>query len=567
MMKNCQALLLGMASLTMGVPAIAQPEVRVVARGGDAAPGGGTFSGGGGFNKHAINDAGEVVFEGAIVGVPSGLFLETGGTLQEIVRVGDLVPGDSTRYFDRFGFLGANDGANLTISLPGTVAFEALTEDVSTGAFNRNGYWLGTPSGLTRIFEFGDAAPFIGMTATLEDKLDRSIAISPTGEAVIRSGYRLTSTSSIRDVILRYDGTLSAEAFEGGTLPGAFSTYEVLRPPYINPSNEIFFNFTKDDGGSVDQIYFDGLDVEQGDPVPGFSGHIFTDFANEINVSSDAGFAFVAGVACPMCPSGIPVFDRGLFRYLGGVGELVAAEGSVAPGTGGLQTFANLLNIPGGLRMNGDGDVAFLTELSSGTFGPFGIWKKGATGSLDKVAILGDPAPGITSNTFGTLLPPAIVSDGQVLFEAITNFGFAGVWATDSIGAILNVVNDSGTVDLGTPCSSDEYDVDGVSGTYLGEERGTQQGRTNNFNNNGEIVLVIDFKVGTATETAVMVFDTRPCRADLDGDGELTIFDFLAFQSAFDAMDPIADWDCDGMYTVFDGIEYNNDFDAGCDDW
>jgi len=54
------------------------------------------------------------------------------------------------------------------------------------------------------------------------------------------------------------------------------------------------------------------------------------------------------------------------------------------------------------------------------------------------------------------------------------------------------------------------------------------------------------------------------CRADLDDDGELTIFDFLAFQSAFDASDPVADFDDDGEFTIFDFLAFQSEFDAGC---
>jgi len=54
------------------------------------------------------------------------------------------------------------------------------------------------------------------------------------------------------------------------------------------------------------------------------------------------------------------------------------------------------------------------------------------------------------------------------------------------------------------------------------------------------------------------------CRPDLDGDGELTIFDFLAFQNAFDDMDPVADFDDDGEFTIFDFLAFQNAFDAGC---
>jgi hypothetical protein len=54
------------------------------------------------------------------------------------------------------------------------------------------------------------------------------------------------------------------------------------------------------------------------------------------------------------------------------------------------------------------------------------------------------------------------------------------------------------------------------------------------------------------------------CRADLDGDGSLTIFDFLTFQNLFDAGDPTADFDGDGSLTIFDFLTFQNEFDAGC---
>ncbi|MEO1278038.1 MAG: GC-type dockerin domain-anchored protein [Planctomycetota bacterium] len=54
------------------------------------------------------------------------------------------------------------------------------------------------------------------------------------------------------------------------------------------------------------------------------------------------------------------------------------------------------------------------------------------------------------------------------------------------------------------------------------------------------------------------------CRADFDGDGELNIFDFLAFQNAFNTGDLSADFDGDGDLTLFDFLEFQNEFDAGC---
>jgi len=62
-----------------------------------------------------------------------------------------------------------------------------------------------------------------------------------------------------------------------------------------------------------------------------------------------------------------------------------------------------------------------------------------------------------------------------------------------------------------------------------------------------------------------VVIEMTACAADFDGDGELTIFDFLAFQNAFDAGDPLADFDGDGELTIFDFLAFQNAFDAGCE--
>ncbi len=85
------------------------------------------------------------------------------------------------------------------------------------------------------------------------------------------------------------------------------------------------------------------------------------------------------------------------------------------------------------------------------------------------------------------------------------------------------------------------------------------------------------FTIDQATGAATLAFSSptfrsiaflggeAPCYADFDGDGELTIFDFLAFQNAFDASDLAADCDGDGSLTIFDFLCFQNAFDAGCE--
>ena len=58
--------------------------------------------------------------------------------------------------------------------------------------------------------------------------------------------------------------------------------------------------------------------------------------------------------------------------------------------------------------------------------------------------------------------------------------------------------------------------------------------------------------------------DSSSCYADLDGDGQLTVFDFLEFQNAFASGDATADCDGDGALSLFDFLCFQNAFSAGC---
>lgn len=82
-----------------------------------------------------------------------------------------------------------------------------------------------------------------------------------------------------------------------------------------------------------------------------------------------------------------------------------------------------------------------------------------------------------------------------------------------------------------------------------------------------DIVLSPSFLVGSLRFTsgaAVIERIELACRADLDGDGVLTLFDFLAFQNLFSVGDLAADFDGDGSLTLFDFLAFQNEFAAGC---
>ncbi len=60
------------------------------------------------------------------------------------------------------------------------------------------------------------------------------------------------------------------------------------------------------------------------------------------------------------------------------------------------------------------------------------------------------------------------------------------------------------------------------------------------------------------------VYGSFSCAADCDGDGELTIFDFLCFQNAFASGDDAADCDSDGTVSMDDFACFQAAFMAGC---
>lgn len=56
----------------------------------------------------------------------------------------------------------------------------------------------------------------------------------------------------------------------------------------------------------------------------------------------------------------------------------------------------------------------------------------------------------------------------------------------------------------------------------------------------------------------------QECYADCDGDGELSLFDFLCYTNLFNAGDDAANCDHQGGLDLFDFLCYTNAFNAGC---
>lgn len=281
-------------------------------------------------------------------------------------------------------------------------------------------------------------------------------------------------------------------------------------------------------------------------------------------------------------------------RNLNTSGQLIG-WGREPSGTGGLNfrgwlldtdntlTDLGLLNRPRAINDNG----LIVGEDNTGQDKAY-VWSDGDLINLHDPDIL----TGVTSRAFDVNNAGDIVGEAQ--FD-ISQPEYATLWrdagrgyepihVLDGLGfsrpqGMARAINEAGTIvgwwsDLDTPPFDGIHAYimpDGIDGDFfplidlvpdaasLGWEK---LQRADNINENGWIV-------GTGVRDGVLghAFLLIPieCAPDIDGDGQLTIFDFLAFQNLFDAGDLAADFDGDGELTIFDFLAFQNAFDAGCE--
>jgi hypothetical protein len=108
--------------------------------------------------------------------------------------------------------------------------------------------------------------------------------------------------------------------------------------------------------------------------------------------------------------------------------------------------------------------------------------------------------------------------------------------------------------------SIDWYTIDGGGGTSSGgsfEVAGTIGQADAGTHSGGQFTVEGGF-------WPVILTSEGGCAADLDGNGVLDLFDFLAFTNLFNAGDPDADFNGDGVRDLFDFLAFTNAFNGGC---
>jgi hypothetical protein len=80
----------------------------------------------------------------------------------------------------------------------------------------------------------------------------------------------------------------------------------------------------------------------------------------------------------------------------------------------------------------------------------------------------------------------------------------------------------------------------------------------------GATLLTVRIDDALTALTGDAIVEITPCPPDLDGDGSLTIFDFLTFQNSWQTGEEVADYDGDHDLTIFDFTSYQQAFEEGC---
>jgi hypothetical protein len=162
---------------------------------------------------------------------------------------------------------------------------------------------------------------------------------------------------------------------------------------------------------------------------------------------------------------------------------------------------------------------------------------------------------------------------------ALLTEGFIGPH-TDLVGADLfaNATQLESDVDLFaiefdiysfTGGNSTDFEVYNSNGDLIGSGSGpmNEPSHYGIVSENGDIAVVRIIEnnaAGELVDNISMYVGEGGCFADCDGDGELTILDFVCYQGLFQSGDPGADCDGNGELNILDFVCFQNEFQQGC---
>jgi hypothetical protein len=331
------------------------------------------------------------------------------GTLLAVALEGATAPGTGG---GTFGPIPAT--VDVAVANAGWSAFWA---DVSAGTTSK-GLFAAQPDGtVVLVFSVGEAVPAPG-TGTISDFLrvfvtEGGVVVALVATTGGTGGGFLSARVDGSGGVVEKDGVL----FFGDTLPAtplhaAPGTWTAVDDEQIRVDDQgsLFFVGTGSTGGTppngVWRVDRDGSDLIAlaltGDAAGGFPGG--STYGLEFEGLSIDEDGVLIGYGVNVLPGG----TGALYATNGTTSSLVAKDGDVAPGTGGLRTYEDVVSgvVAVNLSGLGVGFVFWQSDLSGGApdDGIFFRQVAPSLGSQTAMAVSGDDAPGAgTSAVFSTL--------------------------------------------------------------------------------------------------------------------------------------------------------------------
>lgn len=439
----------------------------LVAREGSHAPGtpAGTNFGSFSLITPSLNDAGQTAFPALLalgVDVSSsndrGNWSELSGPLALVIREGTPFVGEPA------GAIFSSFQGPIRIS-ENHVAFSARLQQGPGGVTTANdsGIWRSNGSTLEVAAREGSSAPGTDAGIVFRDFDGTSFALGADGHVGFlgRLSTDFGGVTANNDTGIWTDGSgpLALLAREGsqapGTPPGVNFGGNGFGAPSINAVGQAAFHANLQIGGSVTGDNDSGiwaqngnsldLVAREGDQAPGTpAGATFWTLLNPPAINIEGETVFVGSLRSGV--GGVTSDnDTGIWVNRNGALELVAREGSPAPGTSPSSNFSSFSTRGSDLPViNAFGRVAFSAIMQGPNFGR-GIWAEDLAGMLRLIVRQGDMlevAPGdfrtVSSLSFRG---EAVFEDsrrgsgfndlGQVAFHATFTDGSSGVFVSD----------------------------------------------------------------------------------------------------------------------------------------
>lgn len=244
-----------------------------------------------------------------------------------------------------------------------------------------------------------------------------------------------------------------------------------------------------------------------------------------------------------------------------GIRRRIAAAGDLLPGSA-TDRFSTFF----GPMLDEDGNVVFDADLQDrSSWRDDGIWTTDTDGNVEEILLEDDIVPGAPDHAFddGPYVP-WLSAYGDILFNASYNPSGLSTRKTGLFirrpGQTVEAVIQVGDALLLDGASRPEK-VSLVSAPFAALP-GSPLGERTAFTRAGHLLL--DIATTASNRYIVAIKVPVSCPADCDLNGELDLFDFLCFQSAFALGEMSADCDKNGTLDFFDFVCFQSAFAIGC---